>query len=270
MSGVDQTRRRLLAGIGALAALGAGAWISMIRSPSTGPGRTAATTSTTPTTTPPESTTITEAALVTTPETTATTVPPATVDVICRSAWGASEPGAGLIEHHIERLTLHHTAVELTDNRDAPERARSHQAFHMGEGFPDLAYHFLVDLHGNVLEGRSVAYAGDTFTEYDPVGHLLVCCEGNYDSQSPTDAQIGAVAALFAWGVETYDVDPSTLAGHRDHASTTCPGDHLQQTITDGSLRTAIEAAVADGVTLSRICGTEGAARVAAIESGNA
>jgi hypothetical protein len=172
-----------------------------------------------------------------------------------------------MIPHTIARLTLHHTAALLTDNADAPARARAHQRFHLDSGFADLAYHFMVDLEGNVLEGRSVDFAGETFTDYDPAGHFLVCCEGNYDTQEPTPQQLESVARLFAWASRTYDVDVSTLAGHRDHASTSCPGDHLYARLEDGTLAAAVTTVLALGVERNDLCGRVGADAIAAIES---
>jgi len=38
----------------------------------------------------------------------------------------------------------------------------------------DIPYHFLIDPNGNVYEGRNVFTVGETATEYDPTGHLLI------------------------------------------------------------------------------------------------
>lgn len=202
--------------------------------------------------------------------TTTSTVPSRSFQVICRDAWRASPAGDDMVVHTVERLTLHHTASRLDSNADAPARARSHQAFHQGEGFADLAYHFMVDTHGNILEGRSLQYAGETFTEYDPVGHLLVCCEGDFDAQDPTDEQLSSVADVFAWAARTHSVDPATLGGHRDYAATSCPGARLYPLLTDGRLAAMVAERMTGTIERVDICGGEGAARVTAIESGDA
>lgn len=257
----DVTRRRLLAGIGGGTAVLAAGLISRLRSPGTRP----------PSTNPTSNRTTTTAGTVTTSTmttvSTTTTSPARALEVVCREAWGSAEPAGTFTRHTIDRLTLHHTAVRLDSNADAPARARAHQAFHQDSGFVDLAYHFVVDLEGNVLEGRPVEYVGDTFTEYDPTGHMLVCCEGDYNEQHPTTAQLSAVADLFAWGCVTFHVEPATLAGHRDHAASTCPGDNLYAPLADGSLRTAIETAIARGVERHDICGPAAEQRVDAISS---
>lgn len=273
MRSVDPTRRRVLLGIGGIAAVAAAAGISVIRTPvdasrrsltqAGDPAQAAASSSTTSPTLRPSTT---SPAAVSSP----TTVPSQVVEVICRDAWGAEEAQSSMRPHVIERLTLHHTAAPLGDNRDAPARARHHQRFHLDSGFADIAYHFIVDLRGNILEGRPIEYVGETFTDYDPTGHLLVCCEGDFNDQGTTEAQLLSVARVFAWGCVTFDVSPSTLAGHRDYASTSCPGDELYSAISDGSLRRSIADVVATGVVFTDVCGSAGERRVHMIESGEA
>jgi hypothetical protein len=273
MTGHDRTRRRLLGGLGAIGATAIAASLASIRQPISSPTSSAIAlvepeSATTVATTPQTSPTIPPVAV---PDpTTTSTVPARSFQVICRDAWGARPPGATMVAHTLQRLTLHHTAARLDSSADAPARARSHQAFHQGEGFADLAYHFLVDTHGNILEGRPVGYAGETFTEYDPAGHFLVCCEGNYDSQEPSEAQLDSVADLFAWAARTHSVDPSTLGGHRDYAATSCPGDLLYPLLAGGRLSAMVAERLTGAIERIDICGPEGDARIAGIEAGDA
>ena len=54
-------------------------------------------------------------------------------------------------------MTVHHTAAVLDSNHKIPARVRQHQRFHIDDrGWPDLAYHFIVDANGHVYEGRPV------------------------------------------------------------------------------------------------------------------
>lgn len=192
----------------------------------------------------------------------------ARIEVICREAWGAAPSAPGFVEHSIVRLTLHHTAVVLADPVEAPARARRHQAFHQSKGWPDLAYHFLVDPAGYVYRGRPVEYRGDTATEYDPTGHLLVCAEGDFNRETPTKPQLAAVVGLFTWASASFGVDPATLAGHRDYAATSCPGETLYQEL--GELERRIRDGLAGGgVELVEICGDDADRLVAMIESGD-
>lgn len=192
------------------------------------------------------------------------------VDLICRPAWGARPPvREDFQRHRIRRLTVHHSAVALTDNRDAPARFRSHQSSHMAKGWPDIAYHVLVDRNGNVYRGRPWRFRGDTATNYDPAGHFLVMCEGNFQDQRPSGAQLEALADVLAWASAKFGVKPGRIGGHRDYASTSCPGRHLQRHLDSGKLRRMVRRRLrGGGVRLRGLCGPDGKARVADIEAG--
>ena len=146
------------------------------------------------------------------------------------------------VPHTIERLTVHHSAVPLRDNSDAPGQLRAIQRDHQSQPWTDIAYHYLIDIDGNIYAGRDPAYVGDTFTPYDPTGHFLVCMLGDFDEQPLTRPGLSALVAILAAGAAQYDVDASTIAGH-DHyePSTSCPGRNIDTVINDGSLRTRVE-----------------------------
>ena len=56
------------------------------------------------------------------------------------------------------RMTIHHTAVVLGDNRNAPARLRQHQRYHQDtQGWIDIAYHMSVDRNGNIYQLRRSA-----------------------------------------------------------------------------------------------------------------
>jgi hypothetical protein len=193
------------------------------------------------------------------------------LEMICRSAWGALKPSGEFDRHRIKRMTVHHSAVVLTDNADAPAHFRSHQRSHQARGWPDIAYHVLVDRNGNVYEGRPMWAVPDTATNYDPTGHFTVMCEGNFQEQRPSAAQVNALAGVLAWASERFDVAPRTISGHQDHADTACPGATLQRRIEGGDVRRRVkERLAAGGVELVEICGAEGKRRVEAIEAGAA
>ncbi|MFV8170878.1 peptidoglycan recognition family protein [Mycolicibacterium peregrinum] len=189
---------------------------------------------------------------------------------ICRQAWGAAPAREGGRPHTITRMTLHHTAVVLGDNRLAPSRLRQHQRFHQNDrGWIDIAYHVGVDRNGNIYELRTPEIAGDTATNYDPAGHFLVLCEGDFDQEPVSAAQLNGAATAFAWAAQQFHLASDTLGGHRDFADTACPGANLYAHITSGDLHTRIEALLAAGpVNLQRLCGEEAATKVAAIEAG--
>lgn len=194
----------------------------------------------------------------------------ASAQLLCRDAWGARPARPGGRTHNITRMTLHHEAVVLGDNRNAPERLRADQRYHQDQkGWIDIAYHVGIDRDGNVYELRTPQLAGDTATDYDTTGHFLVLCEGDFDQEAVSEAQLQGAALAFAWATRTFHIASNTLAGHRDLAQTSCPGANLYAHLSSGDLKRRIDDLVAAGETdLQRICGPDAAARVAAIEAG--
>ncbi|WP_231123248.1 peptidoglycan recognition family protein [Mycobacterium asiaticum] len=191
--------------------------------------------------------------------------------LLCRDAWGARPPRPGGTPHTITRLTLHHSGVVLGDNRNAPGRLRQHQRYHQDQhGWIDIAYHVSVDRNGNIYELRATELVGDTATDYDPTGHFLVLCEGDFDSESVPEPQLRGTAVVFAWAAQRFGVSTDTLASHRDFAPTTsCPGANLYAHLTSGSLKRRIDGLLAAGpVDLQRSCGASAAEVVAGIEAG--
>ncbi len=190
--------------------------------------------------------------------------------LLCRDAWGARPARPGGKPQTITRMTLHHEAVVLGDNRNAPERLRQDQRYHQDQkGWVDIAYHVGVDRDGNIYELRTPQIAGDTATDYDTTGHFLVLCEGDFDKEAVSEAQLHGAALAFAWATQTFHIAPATLAGHRDLAQTSCPGANLYAHLSSGDLKSRIQELVAAGpVDLQRICGPDAAAKVAAIEAG--
>jgi hypothetical protein len=189
--------------------------------------------------------------------------------LICRDAWGARPARPGGKRHTITRMTLHHEAVVLGDNRNAPGRLRQDQRYHQDQkGWIDIAYHVAVDRNGNLYELRNTDIAGDTATDYDTTGHFLVLCLGDFDQEAVSEAQLQGTAVAFAWAAQNFRIRTDTLAGHRDFAQTSCPGASLYAHLSSGDLKHRIDALIgAGGVNLERFCGPDAAARVAAIEA---
>jgi N-acetylmuramoyl-L-alanine amidase len=191
--------------------------------------------------------------------------------LLCRDAWGAKPARSGGRPHTITRMTLHHEAVVLGENRNAPSHLRQDQRYHQDQlGWIDIAYHVGVDRNGNIYELRSTEFAGDTATDYNTTGHFLVLCEGDFDQEAVSEAQLQGAALAFAWAAQNFRVASNTLAGHRDLAQTSCPGANLYAHLSSGDLKRRIDDLLGAGrVDLQRFCGPEAAERVAAIEAGN-
>jgi hypothetical protein len=199
------------------------------------------------------------------------TPPPASAALLCRDSWGARPPLPGGRPHTITRMTIHHTAVALGDNSIITSRLRQHQRYHqIDRGWVDIAYHVGVDRDGNIFELRRTAIAGDTATNYDTTGHFLVVCEGDFNVEPISEAQLNGAALAFAWATQEFGITSATLASHQQvAAATSCPGTNLQSHVASGDLRGRIDDMLTGGpVQLQPVCGPQAAAVVAAIGAG--
>lgn len=149
------------------------------------------------------------------------------------------------IPHTISHVTLHHTgdARPLRADEDPAQRLRNLQAWGARDrNWWDVPYHFLLDLEGDIYEGRDWRFMGETNTTYDPSGHFLVSIIGNYDQQEPTPAQLQSIADLMAWAIRTNELTVNDIGGHYHYASTGCPGKYLKRFLEDGTIRRMVEA----------------------------
>ena len=163
--------------------------------------------------------------------------------IIPRAKWWADPADFSRMKKHaISYVTLHHSGVAYHGDPPPLQRIRKLQDFSFNEkGWPDIPYHFKIDLEGNIWEGRDLRYCGETNTTYDPSGHALICVMGNFEEQSVTGAQIEAVVHLCAWLCDTYDVPPDRIKGHKDYAETLCPGKDFYPYIKDGTISRRVE-----------------------------
>lgn len=167
-------------------------------------------------------------------------------------------------------MTIHHTAVVLGDNRNAPARLRQHQQLHQNDrGWIDIAYHVGVDRNGNIYQLRDPLMQGDTATDYNTAGHFLVLCEGNFEEETVTEEQLQGAAMAFAWARSEFSITSVEVEGHQNYAATACPGANLQAHVTSEDLTRRVDALmIAGSFELPLISGSEAAALVAAIEAG--
>lgn len=147
-----------------------------------------------------------------------------------RAQWGAVAPAQPYAPDPAPwRVTLHHSDGKYTATlAESEAEARFIQDFHIhGRGWNDIAYHFLVDRTGNILEGRPEGALG-AHTLSNNEGNVGIVLLGTYHppvNNRPTKAQLDAVAALGRYLVARYGIDPKELKGHRDYKLTDCPGD---------------------------------------------
>ncbi len=144
------------------------------------------------------------------------------------------------IPHRITHVTLHHTGDSrpLGPTDDPVARLRGLQSWGAAErNWWDVPYHYLLDLEGDVHEGRDWHFMGETNTTYDPSGHFLISMIGNYDQQEPTPAQLAAIADMMAYALRSFNLPLDKIGGHYHYAETGCPGKYLRRYLEDGTLR---------------------------------
>lgn len=175
--------------------------------------------------------------------------------VISRAQWGADESKMTwpIKRTSTKAAVVHHTAG--TNNYTCDQSAklvRGIYQYHAVElGWGDIGYHALVDKCGTVFEGRTGGLAGNVIG-----GHVLgfnrntfgISMMGNYDGATPSSKTVNAVADVVAWKLKASGVPADgttrltseaakgskypagavvalpTIFGHRDVASTACPG----------------------------------------------
>ena len=160
--------------------------------------------------------------------------------IIPVSEWGGtpmSTDAAATTKRHVPQyITLHHGGVAFLRDKHPKQYLRNLQSWSRDtRKWADIPYHYLIDLDGNVYEGRDVNYAGDTNTEYDPTGHALIVVLGNFEEVDPNSAQLNAVTATMAMLAKRFNISPDNIAGHKDYsANTACPGKSLYPYLQNG------------------------------------
>ena len=154
------------------------------------------------------------------------------VDIIPRSAWGAQAPRSVSKVSWAGKRTLwvHHSETQAPANDPGSERAvvRSIQNYHRNtQGWADIGYAYLVAPSGRIYEGRGFEVWGSHCPGHN--GEPSVCLIGSYQNTPPTRAQVAAVWALADW------LGCTSLAGHREGYTTSCPGDATMRTLVNAA-----------------------------------
>ncbi|MGP3971830.1 hypothetical protein [Streptomyces sp. 6N223] len=161
-----------------------------------------------------------------------------------RSAWGGRRPRHRRphITPRSGGVTIHYVGGERVareDHADCAAQVRSIQDYHMdANGWSDIAYTYLVCVHGHVFEGRgpwcrTAANGTDEGNQnWYAVCGLIGGSPGAYDAVTPELllAFRRAIAALRINGGAG-----EAINRHRDHKPTQCPG-QLAAYVLDGSL----------------------------------
>jgi hypothetical protein len=170
----------------------------------------------------------------------AQTLPEVERSIVPVAAWGGTPADPAQAHRQaITHITLHHQGEPFRPGTDPRQYLRNLQSWSRNtKHWLDIPYHYIIDLDGNIYEGRKIDYAGDTNTEYDPTGHALIEVVGNFEEVEPNRQQLDAVVRLMAMLAHKYDVPLDHIASHRDFSTqTVCPGANLYRYVKDGYFR---------------------------------
>ncbi|GHF74486.1 hypothetical protein GCM10010218_64450 [Streptomyces mashuensis] len=187
--------------------------------------------------------------------------------IVTRAGWGADET---IREHGfpydktVRAAFVHHTASGNTYScSQSPSVIRGIYRYHVvSSGWRDLGYNFLVDKCGTVYEGRAGGVAKPVRGAHTlgfNTNSMGIAVLGTFARTGPSGAAVEAVAAITAWKLGLYDVNPrgtvtlvsgggnlfkkgstvklKVISGHRDGYATECPGDRLYARL--GTIRSA-------------------------------
>ena len=155
-------------------------------------------------------------------------------EVLSRSQWtrmGMARPRDAHPMGGVGRITIHHDAMPSLDIRSPAEAAQRLEAVrlgHVGKGWADIGYHYIIDPAGRIWEGRSVQYQG-AHVEDNNEHNLGIMLMGNFDRHSPTSAALASLDRFVAQQMARYSVPLRRVFTHQEIRPTACPGRALQR-----------------------------------------
>jgi hypothetical protein len=148
--------------------------------------------------------------------------------LIKRDTWGSIDSLNADYEHTIEYITIHHGGEIYPDDKNTVQYLQNLQSWsRSAKNWIDVPYHYIVDRHGKIYEGRPLNYRGDTNTTYDPTSHALIVLLGNFEEQPLKDEQIASLKVITSFLAKQESVPTEKIKTHKDYAETLCPGKKL-------------------------------------------
>lgn len=152
--------------------------------------------------------------------------------LIARRRWTNQGPRRWLADpmRGIRRITVHHDGVypmPAASMASVASRIESIRRGHIGRGWADIGYHYVVDPAGRVWEGRTLDLQGAHVKSQNP-HNLGIVVLGNFERERPTAAATETVDRLVAQMMQRYRVPLREVRTHREMAATACPGRALQ------------------------------------------
>jgi len=152
--------------------------------------------------------------------------------IISRAGWGSRGPKSRLTPLNKKRvvgIAIHHSGV-----KNGPKGVTAVKAFerhHMdANGWNAIAYNFLVDEQGVIYEGRGAGKISAATRPYNSRTESI-CYTGDGDKNIPTKTQASLIWLIA--DIQKRYSNKLWVKGHRELASTSCPGNVLFNWVQD-------------------------------------
>tara|TARA_R110001592_G_scaffold114587_1_gene314540 strand:+ start:1081 stop:1503 length:423 start_codon:yes stop_codon:yes gene_type:complete len=131
----------------------------------------------------------------------------------------------------ITKIILHCTATP--EGRDVS--VDEIKQWHLDRGWSDIGYHYVIDINGNLQEGRPLTRAGAHVRGYNK-GSIGIAYVGGVDANlkpkdTRTEDQKGRLKAVILDLMDEYP--EATLHGHNEFANKACPSFDVQKEYKD-------------------------------------
>lgn len=169
-----------------------------------------------------------------TPNRTNAAAPVTGLAAISRSQWTRTSTARSKVNamNGISKLTIHHDGMDpsyITGKTAVAERIEKIRNYHTQEkGWGDIGYHYIVDRAGRVWQGRPLQYQG-AHVRNNNENNIGILVMGNFDKQSPSDAQLKALFSAAETLTQQYSIKTAKVRSHQEINKTACPGRNLQK-----------------------------------------
>lgn len=132
---------------------------------------------------------------------------------------------------NITKIILHCSATP--EGRDVSKDTI--KQWHLDRGWSDIGYHYVIDIKGNLKEGRPVTRQGAHVRGYNK-NSIGICYVGGCDANmkpkdTRTEAQRSVLRALLLDLMDKYP--NATLHGHNEFSNKACPSFDVQEEYKD-------------------------------------
>lgn len=134
----------------------------------------------------------------------------------------------------IKSISVHHEAQFREHDYDSVARYKAEADLHYRKLGPGLQYHYKIDNTGQIFLIRPLTTWLYAVGSSENVSCLVICVDGNFETQQPTREQLEALYQLLENLCEHHSEFPATwpdVRPHADYSSTACCGLNLRNRI---------------------------------------